>query len=104
MIFYILSFFVKLTEYNLHRHKQYKHLSIYFVYVYQMENLIKDFCFYQKYTLNRTDDVVNHHYYNIKQFVEYVKSYKGMLIKQEDINLKDCLDFLSHYRQSKIQN
>lgn len=69
-----------------------------------MENLLKEYCYYSKYTLNRTDEVVNHHYYNIKQFIEYVRSYKGMLIQQEDINLKDCLDFLAHYRQSKIQN
>ena len=68
-----------------------------------MENLIKDYCYYATHTLGRTQEVALHHYYNLKQFVEYVKSYKWMLLKQEDINLKDCLDFLAYYRNTPIQ-
>lgn len=69
-----------------------------------MEKLIKDYCYYAKYTLNRSDEVVNHHYYNLHQFLEYVKFNKGtMIINQADITLKDCLDFLAHYRSTPIQ-
>jgi len=69
-----------------------------------MENLIKDYCYYAKYTLNRSDEVVNHHYYNLKQFLEYIKVRKGtLIIDQADITFKDCIDFIAHYRLTPIQ-
>lgn len=37
-----------------------------------MENLIKDYCDYAQYTMNRSEEVVKHHYYNLRQFVQYV--------------------------------
>lgn len=71
---------------------------------FQMEKLIKDFCFYARYTLNRCQDAVDHHFYNLRQFLEYTKARKGtLIINQEDITFKDCIDFLSHYRSTPVQ-
>lgn len=68
-----------------------------------MKTEIKNYCYYAKETLWRSQDVVNHHYYNLKQFYEYVAARKGMLVSTKDIELKDCLDFLAHYRNTPIQ-
>ena len=68
-----------------------------------MKTLIKDYCNYAKNALGRTEEVVNHHYYNLNQFYEYVAVHKWFLVKIKDVNLKDCLDFLAHYRTTPIQ-
>ena len=41
-----------------------------------MKTLIKDYCNYAKNALGRTEEVVNHHYYNLNQFYEYVAVHK----------------------------
>lgn len=68
-----------------------------------MKNLIKDYCNYAKNTLWRSDDVVNHHYYNLNQFYEYIALRKGFIVSVDAIELKDCLEFVSHYRTTPIQ-
>lgn len=68
-----------------------------------MQTLIKDYCNYAKDVLGRTEEVVKHHYYNLKQFYEYVAVYKWFGVQVEDIDIKDCLDFLAYYRTTPIQ-
>lgn len=68
-----------------------------------MKTLIKEYCNYAKNVLWRTDDVVNHHYYNLNQFYEFVALEQGFWVHIDQVTLKHCLDFLSHYRTTPIQ-
>lgn len=69
-----------------------------------MKTLIKEYCNYAKNVLWRTDDVVNHHYYNLNQFYEFVALEQGFWVHIDQVTLKHCLDFLAHYRSTPIQS
>ena len=69
-----------------------------------MRNLIQNYCSYALNTLGRTQEVVNHHYYNLLQFSERIKFHKWYWITVEKIELKDCFDFIAYYRTTPIQS
>ena len=79
-------------------------ISIFILFSFsKMKDLIQKYCFYAKETLNRSTDVVTHHYYNLLQFNEYVSVKKGMLTNINDVAVSDCLDFIAYYRTTPIQ-
>lgn len=64
-----------------------------------MDKLLISFRDYLK--INRTHDVVQHHYYNMKQFITIMRS-KNLAITAEDITLEDCVQYLNDYKSSPI--
>lgn len=70
-----------------------------------MHNAIPKFIVYQKDVLNRSNDVVKHHNYNMLQFKTFIQyRYNDSLVTPERVTLEDCMDYISVYRTAKITN